>query len=204
MFTELVDITFTRSTSTRYSKPLEIPGALVADAKSLYDVMVASKLNVADRRVSLEAALIRQALAGNIAASWVKSEQMLADILTKAGVDPRYVTEVLKTGLWTLGPDPRAPSTRNRPLREPPATTVTTTASPPTPQQPTFLADVTRANAHVPRVRPPGVTATGVGDMGMVCPKAIVATREIHSPIEARGNILMGAEVLSPTIRSTM
>ena len=108
LLAETRDITFTRNVETRYTKPLAIPGVLVTDARSLYDCLHAAKLNVADRRVSLEAALIREAMQGNITVCWVRSEQMIADCLTKAGADPRYLLEVLDSGLWSLGPDVRA------------------------------------------------------------------------------------------------
>ena len=51
---------------------------------------------------------------------WVRSEQMLADVLTKAGVDATYVKLVATSAMWRLGPDARCPSTRrNRSLRPP-------------------------------------------------------------------------------------
>ena len=122
LLAETRDITFTRRVETRYSTPLAIPGALITDARSLYDCLHAAKLNVADRRVSLEAALIREAMLGNIAVCWVRSEQMIADCLTKAGADPHYLLEVLLSGLWSLGPDVRAGFQRaGRALVPPPA-----------------------------------------------------------------------------------
>ncbi len=115
---EMKDVSVPHGPECR-TKPMLIPGALVTDAKSLYDVMVADRLNVADRRLSLEAALIRQQLKSNIQAKWVRSEQMIADCLTKSSVDSSYMREVWRSASWTLGPDVRAPSTRKRALRVP-------------------------------------------------------------------------------------
>ena len=61
-----------------------IPGALVTDAKSLYDVLAADKTNIHDRRLSLEASLLRETLTHGLKAKWVCSEQMLADVLKMA------------------------------------------------------------------------------------------------------------------------
>ena len=65
----------------------------------------------------MESAILRQAL-DNVLIKWVKSEQMLSDCLTKV-LAGAYTRMELTTGMWTLGPDQRAPSTRNRKLQDP-------------------------------------------------------------------------------------
>ena len=118
--TMIAEITNPAYTFRQYEEHMEnIPGALVTDAKSLYDVLVAEKTNIHDRRLSLEATLLRETLTRGLVAKWVRSEQMLADVLTKESVDDKYLGQVVSTGLWTLGPDDRAPITRSRTLRTP-------------------------------------------------------------------------------------
>ena len=103
-------------------KEAKMKGIMVTDAKSLYDVIVADRVNVQDRRLSLEASLLREVARNNVSVKWVRSEQMLADCLTKAGVDTTYLEVVLDSSEWTLGPDPRAPQGRkSRPLQTPAA-----------------------------------------------------------------------------------
>lgn len=49
--------------------------------------------------------------------NWAKSEQMLADVLTKM-LPGRYARQTLEGGTWTLGRDDRAPSIRGRRLAD--------------------------------------------------------------------------------------
>ena len=67
-----------------------------------------------DRRLSLEAAILRQSLK-EVTIKWVKSEQMLADCLTKV-LPGGYARKIVTSNLWTLGPDDQAPSIRGRKL----------------------------------------------------------------------------------------
>ena len=99
-----------------------VPGVTVTDCRSLYDCMKSERVLLSDRRLSLEAAIIRQSLQEGIECRWVPSEQQLADALTKAlhrkGL--AYLNDVLYSNKWTLGPDPRLPETsRSRKLEIP-------------------------------------------------------------------------------------
>ena len=99
------------------------PGTVVADCKSLWDTITMERVLLSDKRLSLEPAILRHELQQNIAAKWVKSEQMLADILTKelSGRNASYARKVFESNVWTFGPDARCPSTRGRKLAEPEA-----------------------------------------------------------------------------------
>ena len=99
-----------------------LPVSLVTDARSLYDVLTQDAANVSDKRLSLEAALLRHAIAHeNIRMHWVRSEQMLADGLTKDSVDTQYLMTVLLDVAWMLGPDHRAPRARKGRALVPPS-----------------------------------------------------------------------------------
>lgn len=100
--------------------------ATITDCKPLNDTLTKERTMPADKRLSLEAAILRQSLT-EIDVKWVKSEQMLADVLTKAPPGS-YARETLMDGTWTLGPDSRAPSTRGRRLAEPDRVATTETA----------------------------------------------------------------------------
>jgi hypothetical protein len=73
-----------------------------------------------------EEAILRQELRNGVQAKWVRSEQMLADTLTKelTGKGSGYARMVFESGLRTLGPDDCcSPSTRGRKLQDPHAGT---------------------------------------------------------------------------------
>lgn len=72
---------------------------------------------LADNRLSLAAAILRQSLSETIV-KWVKPEQINADILTKV-LSGRYARDAPEGGTWTLGPDERAPNSRGRRLAHP-------------------------------------------------------------------------------------
>ena len=91
--------------------------AAVTDCKSLYDTITKERVMLTDKRLSLEASLLRQSLS-DVSIKWVKSEQMLADCLTKV-LPGSYARMVFDSCSWTLGPDKRAPSLRNRKLNTP-------------------------------------------------------------------------------------
>lgn len=96
--------------SREYSSKLHaIPGVCVTDCRSLFDCLHSERTLLSDKRLSLEAAIIRQFLEENVMIKWVSTEQQLADCLTKTlsqrGL--QYVQQVLSSNLWTLGPDKR-------------------------------------------------------------------------------------------------
>ena len=96
-----------------------IPGVCVTDCRSLYDCLHSERTLLSDKRLSLEAAIIRQSLQENMSIHWLSTEQQLADCLTKSlgkkGLD--YVQRVLEENKWMLGPDPRLVIKRER-IRE--------------------------------------------------------------------------------------
>jgi hypothetical protein len=98
-----------------------IPGVCVTDCRSLYDCLHPERTLLSDKRLSLEAAIIRQSLQENIGIHCVSTERQLADCLTKTlgkkGLG--YVQKVLEENAWMLGPDPRVVIKRER-LREEP------------------------------------------------------------------------------------
>ena len=104
-----------------YSKNLsEIPGVVVTDCKSLYDCLHGERTLLSDKRLSLEAAIIRQGLQENVTVKWVCSEQQLADCLTKQlnGRSLEYIQLVLGENTYTLGPDVRTGKTRREEARK--------------------------------------------------------------------------------------
>ena len=104
-----------------YSKNLsEIPGVVVTDCKSLYDCLHGERTLLSDKRLSLEAAIIRQGLQENVTVKWVCSEQQLADCLTKQlnGRSLEYIQSVLAENTYTLGPDERTGKTRREEARK--------------------------------------------------------------------------------------
>ena len=60
----------------------QIKAVTVTDCKSLFDTMTREKVSLTDKRLSLEAAIIRQDL-DRVKVKWIKSEQTLVDCLTK-------------------------------------------------------------------------------------------------------------------------
>lgn len=60
-----------------------IPGVCVTDCRSLDDCLHSERTLLSDKRLSLEAAIIRQSLSANLGIHWVSTEQQLADCLTK-------------------------------------------------------------------------------------------------------------------------
>ena len=93
-----------------------IPGVCVTDCQSLYDCLHSERTLLSDKRLSLEAAIIRQSLIENMEIHWVSTEQQLADCLTKTlgkkGL--AYIQRVLEDNQWMLGPDPRVVIKRER------------------------------------------------------------------------------------------
>ena len=68
-----------------------VPGVTVTDCRSLYDCMKSERVLLSDRRLSLEAAIIRQSLQEGVECKWVPSEQQLADALTKALIEKAWL-----------------------------------------------------------------------------------------------------------------
>lgn len=92
-------------------------GAIVTDCRSLWGRLTMDRANLTDRRLSLEAALLRQECQSCEIKS-VRSDQQLAGVLAK-DMQSEYTRQVFKSNLWTLGPDNRAPSSRRRTLTSP-------------------------------------------------------------------------------------
>ena len=104
-----------------YSMSLSnIPGVVVTDCKSLYDCLHGERTLLSDKRLSLEAAIIRQGLQENVTVKWVCSEQQLADCLTKQlnGRSLEYIQQVMAENSYTLGPDSRTGKTRREEARK--------------------------------------------------------------------------------------
>lgn len=74
-----------------------------------YDCLRSERTLLSDKRLSLEAAIIRQSLSENLGIHWVSAEQQLADCLTKTlgkkGLN--YIQQVLADNTCMLGPDSR-------------------------------------------------------------------------------------------------
>ena len=86
--------------------------AVATDCKSLSDTITKERVMLSDKRLSLEASVLRQELRDTVI-KWVRFEQMLADVLTKV-LPGSYLRMCMAGCRWTLGPDDRAPSTRGR------------------------------------------------------------------------------------------
>ena len=109
---ELFDPEFTLRTWEDSAK--KWPAALAVYCKSLYDALANENMKVADRRLSLECAILRNL--DNFSFKWIPSQQNIADHLTKQ-VTPEieeYAQKVRATHKWTFGPDPRAPEGRKK------------------------------------------------------------------------------------------
>ena len=93
---------------------------LVTDCKSLYDCLHGERTLLSDKRLSLEAAIIRQGLQENVTVKWVCSEQQLADCLTNQlnGRSLEYIQQVLVENSCALRPDARTGKTRREEARK--------------------------------------------------------------------------------------
>ena len=89
-----------------------VPGTMVTDAKSLYDVVRKGSLNTAglglrDKYSTLEMLSVLERLErGSTLTRWVNSEAQLADALTKPQVSSS-LHKVLQEHMWTLVYDER-------------------------------------------------------------------------------------------------
>ena len=89
----------------------------MTDRRRLWDCVTRERVQLTDRRLLLEAAIFRQE-AQRCTKKWVKSEQQVADCLTKDATT-QYDQVVFESNQWALGPDERAPSKRSRSLPGP-------------------------------------------------------------------------------------
>lgn len=80
--TVMVDMTLASSSAATMGMPVDDVGAIVTDCRFLWDCVTMERVNLTDRRLSLEAALLRQECQ-SCEIKWVKSEQQLADVLSK-------------------------------------------------------------------------------------------------------------------------
>ena len=104
-----------------YSESLsEIPGVVVTEARAYMTVLHGERILLSDKRLALEAAIIRQGLQENVTVKCVFSEQQLADCLTKQlnGLSLEYIQLVLAENTYTLGPDVRTGKTRREEARK--------------------------------------------------------------------------------------
>lgn len=88
---------------------------LVTDCKAMCDHLSAERGAASDKRVALELSLLRGEVGNcNMALKWVPTTHQLADVMTKeatvSGERTQFLSRVLKEGLYTLGPDKRAPT----------------------------------------------------------------------------------------------
>ena len=96
-----------------------IPGALVVDAKDVWDACSrneSSALGMVDRRSAIEALALRQALTwSGTPLRWVHSNAMVADVLTKgnAAVFDRAL-RFATSGRWRLIDDPSLTSAKKQ------------------------------------------------------------------------------------------
>ena len=100
-----------------YDSIKRIPGVLVVDAKSVYDILKKRTLNSAalglrDKHVSLEILCLLEAVERlKTETRWVHSEAQLADGLTKV-LPPGILHKVLAEGHWSLIYDPNFTSSK--------------------------------------------------------------------------------------------
>lgn len=89
------------------------PHYLVIDAKTGYDVL-SSEATTSDRKIQIDAAVLREALieegAGNYV-KWMPGKEMVSDGLTKWG-DNGILLKVMQEGRWSLVDTPEAQQLR--------------------------------------------------------------------------------------------
>ena len=99
---------------------LKVPGALILDAKCVFDALARSEssaLGMSDKRSALEALALKKAMmATQTAMRWCHSAAQLADGLTKAKTESRAAWDLLvrRGWLWKLTYDPDFVSAKNR------------------------------------------------------------------------------------------
>ena len=71
---------------------------LQVDSKSLFDASSTTNV-IADKRLMIDMAALREMVErGQVIMNWVGTEKQVADVLTKAGVKKRKLTDVLSAG----------------------------------------------------------------------------------------------------------
>ena len=77
---------------------LKIPIRVYTDSDNLYQAVYSTKF-VDDKKLRLDIAQIQEAVSEeNVQVNWIKAEEMLADCLTKKGVNGDLLMEALETG----------------------------------------------------------------------------------------------------------
>ena len=78
------------------------PITLFVDNKSLYDSAQTTNV-ISDKRLLIDMSALRQMIEDNeLILKWVKSEDQLADVLTKLGANKQKLTDVLSSGCLSL------------------------------------------------------------------------------------------------------
>ena len=87
----------------------DVPVALITDSKSMYDFLHKRGSTPAEKRLRLDLEMIRDEMdEDGLKVMWVRSEQQLADALTKGGLAAMtYLLVVLGSGSFSLMEDDR-------------------------------------------------------------------------------------------------
>lgn len=94
---------------------METKPCAVKYCKSLWGSVTVEKVFLQDKRLSLEASVMRRAFSQGVYLRRVKSQQMISGTLTKGLKTAGYHRLVLKSDMWIPGPDARCPeSARGR------------------------------------------------------------------------------------------
>jgi hypothetical protein len=82
------------------SRLSEVPSAIILDAKSVYDHIISDNgRHPGDRRLAIDLRVLQTYIArGSWHVKWVCGHQMLADVLTKSGVNSAYLFWALSSG----------------------------------------------------------------------------------------------------------
>ena len=71
---------------------------MYVDNKNLHDTAVTSNV-IADKRLMIDMSALREMIdRKELILKWVSTDNQLADVLTKAGVDKRRLTDILSGG----------------------------------------------------------------------------------------------------------
>ncbi len=87
----------------------EIPGYLIVDAKSVYDMLIKESSAPSEKRTALDTLAVREALnRPNDHIRWVPTRHMLADAMTKCMLTADYLDDVLADASLSLIESPEA------------------------------------------------------------------------------------------------